>query len=274
MDKKATLTLFAVCTALLALAITLVAIFAPESNTRFKDATTALVFITGAAIAIERAIETMWTVLGGTLGTYWPLNWVRKQIDAQTSSLGNAITLVITAVADTLTTAAQKTDWAERHLPKVKEELEALKTQIAEVKQMAPDNQRLQLVAAAAANYVNGLDNVYAKKSEALKQALDTARSSINGMQNFLSSFKDNPGRRLISIYLGAIVGLILAGVFGLDVFQAVLEGSRETQKKWQIIFTGLMIGLGSSPTHEVIRAIQEYKKNRKGENTAKPDLP
>jgi hypothetical protein len=34
------------------------------------------------------------------------------------------------------------------------------------------------------------------------------------------------------------------------------------------------MIGLGSGPTHEVIRAIQEYKKNRKGENTAKPDLP
>jgi hypothetical protein len=68
------------------------------------------------------------------------------------------------------------------------------------------------------------------------------------------------------------MLGLILAGVFGLDVFQAVLEGAKESQKKWQIIFTGLMIGLGSNPTHEVIRAIQEYKKSRKGENTALPN--
>jgi hypothetical protein len=49
-------------------------------------------------------------------------------------------------------------------------------------------------------------------------------------MQNFLSSFKDNQGRRLISIFLGAMLGLILAGVFGLDVFQAVLEGAKESQ--------------------------------------------
>jgi hypothetical protein len=35
-----------------------------------------------------------------------------------------------------------------------------------------------------------------------------------------------------------------------------------------------MIIGLGSSPTHEIIRAVQEYKKNRKGENTAKPDQP
>lgn len=123
---------------------------------------------------------------------------------------------------------------------------------------MAPDSQRLQLVAAAAANYINRMDTLYAKKSEELKQALETAKSTINGMQNFLSSFKDNPGRRLISIFLGAMLGLILAGVFGLDVFQAVLEGGKDSQKKWQIIFTGLMIGLGSNPTHEVIRAIQE----------------
>jgi hypothetical protein len=49
-------------------------------------------------------------------------------------------------------------------------------------------------------------------------------------MQNFLSSFKDNQGRRLISIFLGAMLGLILVGVFGLDVFQAVLEGAKESQ--------------------------------------------
>jgi hypothetical protein len=274
MDRKATVSVFVVCAALLSVTIALVALLAPESNSRFKDASTALVFITGAAIAIERAIEALWTMLGGTLGAFWPLNWVRKQADALTDSLANSITLVTTQLTATLTRAGEMTKFAEDRLPEVTKELEALKAQIAGVKQMAPDSQRLQLVAAAAANYINGLDTLYAKKSEELRQALGTAKSTINGMQNFLSSFKDNPGRRLISIFLGAMIGLILAGVFGLDVFQAVLEGAKESQKKWQIIFTGLMIGLGSNPTHEVIRAIQEYKKNRKGENTAMPDLP
>jgi hypothetical protein len=274
MDRKATVSVFAVCAALLAVTVALVAFLAPESNARFKDGATALVFITGAAVAIERGIEALWTMLGGTLGTFWPLNWVRKQVDALTDSLGKSITLVSTQLTATLTRTGEMTKSAEDRLPEVTKELQALKAQIDEVKQMAPDSQRLQLVAAAAANYINRMDTLYAKKSEELKQALETAKSTINGMQNVLSSFKDNPGRRLISIFLGAMLGLILAGVFGLDVFQAVLEGGKDSQKKWQIIFTGLMIGLGSNPTHEVIRAIQEYKKNRKGENTAMPDLP
>jgi hypothetical protein len=41
-----------------------------------------------------------------------------------------------------------------------------------------------------------------------------------------------------------------------------------------QVILTGLIIGLGSGPTHEVIRAVQEYKKSRKGDNISRPDLP
>lgn len=57
MDRKATVSVFAVCAALLAVTIALVAFLAPESNARFKDGATALVFITGAAVAIERGIE-------------------------------------------------------------------------------------------------------------------------------------------------------------------------------------------------------------------------
>jgi hypothetical protein len=93
---------FAVCAGLLGLTILLVALLAPESNGRFKDGSTALVFIAGAAVAIERAIEALWTILGGTLGAFWPLNWVRKQVDALTVSLGSSITLVITQVTATL----------------------------------------------------------------------------------------------------------------------------------------------------------------------------
>jgi hypothetical protein len=35
----------------------------------------------------------------------------------------------------------------------------------------------------------------------------------------------------------------------------------------WGIVFTGIVMGLGSNPTHEVIRALQEFKKNLKIQN-------
>jgi hypothetical protein len=124
-------------------------------------------------------------------------------------------------------------------------------------------------VVAAAAQQLNGLEKAYGEASPELKRTLETAKSSIKGVQDFLTRFKDNPGRRLISIFLGAFFGLVLAGAFGLDVFQAVMEGGPE-RNVGHVIITGLMIGLGSSPTHEVIRAIQEFKKSHKSDSGAK----
>lgn len=273
MDKKTTLIIFGVGTALLGVAMLIAALMAPEANAKFADATATLAFITGAAVTIERIIEVMWTVLGGTLGTYWPLGWVRKQTDALVTSLDSTVSTVQTQVERVLAQVEGSTIWAQEQLPRVQGEMKALKERLAELGRFAPDNQRLQLAAASAAQYINGLEKAYSAKSPELQRSLNTAKATIDGMQNFLSSFKDNPGRRLVSIFLGAIIGVIVAGAFGLDVFKAVLE-SQDTRNIGHILVTGVMIGLGSSPTHEVIRAIQEYKKNRKGDNTARPDLP
>jgi len=112
-------------------------------------------------------------------------------------------------------------------------------------------------------------------------RATKVANTAIGGLQDFLATFKDNPGRRLISIYLGAILGLLVAGFFGLDVFAAATRSvstattaSVSTCPRFMVLLTGVIIGLGSNPTHEVIRAVQEFKKGQKGENTSKPNLP
>jgi hypothetical protein len=273
MDKKTTLIVFGVGIAALGVTMLLVALFAPASSAKFADATAMLAFITGAAVTIERIIEAMWTVLGGTLGTYWPLSWVRKQTDTLVSSLDATVTTVQTQVQRVLAQVEGSTVWAQEQLPRIQGEMTALRDRIAELRTMAPDNQRLQLAAASAAQYINGLEKAYSSKSPELQRALNTAKATIDGMQDFLASFKDNPGRRLISIFLGAIIGVVVAGAFGLDVFKAVLD-NQDTRNIGHILITGVMIGLGSSPTHEVIRAIQEYKKNRKGENASRPDLP
>jgi len=89
-----------------------------------------------------------------------------------------------------------------------------------------------------------------------------------------VATFKDNPGRRLISICAGAILGLIAAWALGLDAFQAAYQappgdvvGGVPPQWQWGIAVTGLLMGLGSTPTHEVIKLVQEVKKSRKTGN-------
>ena len=152
-----------------------------------------------------------------------------------------------------------------------------MKARFDELMKLTEGNQRMQLLAAAASQNVTYLHKKYGEAVPDLEQALDTANAAINGLQDFLATFKDNPGRRLLSIYLGMVLGLGIAGVFGLDVFQAVLQTPGEPNNllvDGRVILTGLMIGLGSNPTHEVIRSLQEYKEGRKGSNIAQPNLP
>lgn len=303
----------------LGIVIVLVYLFAPAANARFKDAAAALAFITGAAVAIERVIEGFWTFVGGVSSGYWPLKHIREQVNRMEDELDVALTRV---VADT-TAALQQAGKSAQEVSAVAADLNAqlakTKAGLVNVRKLAPDNQRAQMLATLAAKNVAYVQERYPD----VKAATATATAAIDGLQDFVASFKDNPGRRMMSLYMGAMLGLAVAGSFGLDVFEAAMQapappaaaaaqpnttapaatqaapavnpqaallveavahrdtagiGTRKQRpnrgKRWQIILTGLIMGLGSSPTHEVIRAIQEYKKTRKGVNVSKPNQP
>jgi hypothetical protein len=299
----------------LLVAVLLVYLFAPAANARFKDAAAALAFITGAAVAIERVIEGFWTFVGGVSSGYWPLKHIREQVNRMEDDLDAALQ---TVVADT-TAALQKAGKSVEEVNAAAADLNAqlAKTQagLQKVRTLAPDSQRAQMLATLAARNLSYVQECYPE----VKAAAAAASTTIDGLQDFVASFKDNPGRRMISLYLGAMLGLGVAGSFGLDVVEAAMQappqaaaaapqpvappvvqgaggtvpapavqpiahrdtagvGVRKPKpsrgKRWQIILTGLIMGLGSSPTHEVIRAIQEYKKSRKGANVAKPNQP
>jgi len=87
---------------------------------------------------------------------------------------------------------------------------------------------------------------------------------------DFLGTFTDNPGRRLLSIQIGVFAGILVAAIGGLDVVAGVQNQDVTDPLKLVpmtiggVIFTGLMMGLGSSPTHEVIQTLQQYKRQRK----------
>lgn len=144
------------------------------------------------------------------------------------------------------------------------------KNRFQELEELAPGNQRVRLLTLTATESINHLTETYGDVFEELTAASTTANSAISGLQGFLATFNDNPGRRLISLYLGSILGLVVAGLFGLDVFQATLDNS--VYPLLSIILTGILIGLGANPTHEVIRVIQEFKMSYKGGNVREAD--
>jgi hypothetical protein len=113
--------------------------------------------------------------------------------------------------------------------------------------------------------------------------AVLVAGQAVDSVGSFIATFKDNPGKRLLSLELGALAGLAIAGLLGVDVFKAVLSPDAKTDIAftwptsidgvWNWIVsapffgvaaTGLLLGLGSNPTHEVIGALQQYKIDKK----------
>ena len=278
MNKQTVLLIVTIATVVLAVAIW--GVFQTElsdhgANSGFQNATAALSFITGAAVGIERTIEAMWTMLGGLLGTYWPLNVVNMQVLALTGELGNSLKPFHEELIEKVEEAKKTvTDPAiKKRLEDAPADIERLKARFDELQNLAPGNQRVQLLAAAASQNVSYLKAKYGDVLADLDSAATIAGTAIDGIQDFLASFKDNPGRRLISIYLGALLGLVLAGMFTLDIFKA-LDVTVKVNPHVPIVLTGILIGLGAGPTHEVIRVVQEFKENRKGRNTKQPDLP
>lgn len=272
---KTTSIIVIVANALLVLAIAAVFAYAPPSNAGFKDAASALAFVGGAAVAIERIIETGWTFLGAAFGTYWPLGAIQKQVGSLVADLDRSLKPFHDRLKGELDALAKAGTLTTDEVAHGKQEIDRLKTRFDGLSGMVVDQQKVQLLLAAASQNVNHLYGRYKGVVADMDRANAAATSAIQGVQSFLVTFKDNPGRRVISMYAGAIMGVGVAGTFGLDLFQAVLEPGPGglPYRSLRVVLTGLVIGLGSNPTHEVIRAVQEYKKSQKAENASRNPL-
>jgi hypothetical protein len=266
-----------------AVALGLVWLFHAPSNNGFADASAALAFVGAAAIGIERTIEGFWTIVGATGGTFWPLSAVNKQVGTLVDDLNVAMKSFHDTATNRLQDTADAVAGAQKTFKRISDEKESLDKSLEGVTQRLTalaagprDNQRLQLLAATASQNVSYVSALYGETIPDLQRAGRAANAAINGLQDFIATFKDNPGRRLVSLFLGVLAGLVIAGCLGLDLVTASLESNAPTGSRaaFNIVVTGILIGLGSNPTHEVIRAIQEYKKGRKGENALTPDQP
>lgn len=228
----------------------------------------ALTIITAGAVGIERVLEAFWTYMGLTQGSWWPLGPVREQLDGLISGLDNSFEPFYREAQSKMQNLRRASEWGQDRVDAAAKDLEEIKKHVDQLRKLPIDSQRVQLIADSASRSVE----YFSRKYPEIKEAADLASFGIEGVTNFVETFKDNPGRRLISLFAGAIAGLVIAGSIGLDMFQAVLQTSSTAQAPVmfphvEVAITGLIMGLGANPTHEAIRLLQEIKNRRKTEN-------
>jgi hypothetical protein len=271
---------------LLVVLAVIVAQSAGPANTQFASAAAVLAIVTLVAVGIERVIEIGWTILGqlNRFGAWWPVNQVTNRAKELETELNSELAGLIQGANKILDQSGKLVDNADQLVnASDKWILEAMK-RLQEIQAYAPGNQRVNLMAADA----QALLNQITLKRPDLQQKLGVATQTIDGLLDFVAAFKENPTRRLISLYVGMLLGLIVASFLKMDLFcaanaadaassaaQCAARGlsvtgpgiNLEILKYWSVALTGLLIGLGSNPTHEVIKYIQESKKNRQALN-------
>jgi hypothetical protein len=229
-----------------------------------------LAIITASAVGIERTIEVFWTLIGQLANGWWPFNKMFTEVSALEQDVKTQLATASATIDSALAKADKLTDDAKSRLIKSQEEMKKLQGRIAELEKLAPGNQRVSLIAAT----VNQGVGMITQHQPAIDFNLGLIDQSLAGLTDFVASFKENPVRRMINIWAGAMIGMAIAYFVRLDVFFAVLGDVLLPAGWWPhlgVALTGLIMGLGSNPTHDVIAALQEIKKYRAGQNQPGP---
>lgn len=229
----------------------------------FKDATAVITIITLTSIGIERVIEGFWTYIGLTKNSWWPFNAISQDISNMASDFGNVLTPFCQQLSKAVEDARSVGQLTDEQYTAAKKEITDFQASIDQLTKLAPGSQMALPMASAASQLVSG----FKQKYNTVDTVATFADQAISGFANFIVTPADNLGRRLFSLFLGMIIGLLVAGVFGLDLLKAIFQ-IPTLAFHYGVVFTGLVIGLGSSPTHEVIQVLQQWKTSLKTSNT------
>ena len=260
-------------------------LIAPRTpNTGFKDSASVLAFVSLAAVAIERGIEGFFAVMASRLGQWWPLAVVRAEFDvfeAQTKCVVGPIA----EQGDHGAEDGQRPRGQERRAGQddrmTIDDLDALQRRLAAqledaTTKLVPGSERLARVGEIGTAMSASLRQAHALSDQATAEAqklLEEAGDLTDRASMLIASFTDNPARRITSLVLGAGLGMLVAGGVGLNLFIATLGSPLDPDATipallagaMGVALTGVIIGLGSAPTHEVVKSLQAYKDGRAG---------
>jgi hypothetical protein len=233
-----------------------------------NDAGAVVTFVTLASVGIERILEGFWTFIGLTKGTFWPFTAFSLQITNLSSELNQTLSPFYQQLMQLIDEAKTANNWTDQQYNSAKKQATDLQASVDQIRTLAPGSPQATARASAASQLISAFQKQY--------PTLDTlatfANESISSLANSIVTPVDNLGRRFISLFLGVALGVVVTGVLRLDlvstIFQSSIGGLPFNLKfYWGVIVTGVVIGLGSNPTHEAIRVLQEFKNNLKGQN-------
>jgi hypothetical protein len=261
--KKASNNLFYFVLAILIVAVIGLCIVAiirkPDSSTSITNATVVIAIAGAVAVGIERLIEAIWTLVSLTPNDQWPLNL------ATFKDKRNELETFFTNINSHINDLKKDTAIFNDFTTKCGSAVTDFQSSMASIKATDVSDPNFQQFSAKALQAVYALqsyDNEFSNLSNGFNSALDA-------LSTFVDTFQDNPGRKLISILLGMALGLVVAIFTGLNLFQALLAPATPATNVlyWGVALTGITLGLGSSPTHEVIQLLTQFKQNQTSSN-------
>jgi ElaB/YqjD/DUF883 family membrane-anchored ribosome-binding protein len=226
-----------------------------------------LVLVAALAVGIERVLEFFWTAVDQFAASpFWPLNAPARALQNLANNLNPIVQPLVDQVNQILSGWPKDPTKTAQQLAAARSEVDAL---LRAVNAAAADP--------SVASGLQGVKDALARVDKvigdpAVTGSVAAAAVGIDGLSSFVSSLLDNPGRRVLSILVACLLGLAAAWWLGLDVVHAALNAPLPTRAglatisqphtlQWGMVATGLAIGLGSGPTHEIIKAIQAYKQ-------------
>lgn len=216
----------------------------------------ALAAITGGSLVIERIIEFLWTFIDLTAAHGWPTGIPLTRLETALDTAKQVITEAKTLLTEGKAKSNQDIDTLQSRIKTARGVLVELKTISGG---SFPKATETFTKVDKALNTLS--TNV--KKDEVTAE-FDSALHAIDEMSALVDAVSSNPARRFLSIIIGVCIGLLGAWALGLNVYSAVNpgpDGKPTIEPNVWVAITGLVMGLGSTPTHELISFLQKRKQ-------------
>ncbi len=266
-----------------AIAAVIAAVVTPDALSSPVDAAASLALITGAAVGIERALEVFWTVIGSSkTGQWWPFSAIgsafaqyeRDANDLFEEPLADVLGVLDEAAAAAIA-AGDDIAAVTAVVTETRAEADRIRARYEAAKKNLPvGSGRLQVISEAVDDTASFVDHVI-DQAKAISDEIDTSVSeavnavtdSCKEMTDVIQSFDDNPARKLASLSFGVSAGMLVAAVLGTNMFSAILDNADDLRLALDgtvgVLVTGIVIGLGSNPTHEAIKALERRRADR-----------
>jgi len=248
-----------------------------SANSAYVDAAAVLVFVTAIAAGVERLIELFWGVIDRSAkkGAWWPLSVVtdslvkiENDMNAVLKPLATGMAALIADAKPLVAGAGDITANQSAAAADLEVRLAAARKAIANAqKQLTPGSSRFTAIARAGDDFTRDalvIAERYQLWSADLETKINEVSDGLARAADIVGAFKDNPSRRAMSILFGVTLAVVAAGVLRLNLFAAILGADTPDYllEASGIVATGVVMGLGASPTHEVIKALQRRKED------------